>query len=232
MTAAKKTTGVLPVVTVARFEQALRLIDRVYEANVDSTLRRLQDYRDRHREVSQRPLTAEEAVRWAAVARDILQQQAEQEGAAGWEPSDLQQSGLFEYDQPQPPELLVAAGLATGTALLDACRQFVALIEMPADRFREAYDSDVVAEAVDQDAQALAHVDLKEAKQRTSAALAHFAAFQDGEPGEVMRSLIQTVTGALEQAVVRTIRETSSPQGSATASAESTGGPAVKSSTS
>lgn len=226
MTAAKKTTGVLPVVTVARFEQALRLIDRVYEANVDSTLRRLQDYRDRHREVSQRPLTAEEAVRWAAVARDILTEQGE-----AWEPSELQQSGLYEYDQPQAPELLVAAGLATGTALLDACREFVALVEMPADRFREAYDSDMVAEAVAKDAAALAHIELTEAKQRTSAALAHFAAFQDGEPGEVLRSLIQTVTGAFEQAVIRTMRETSQ-QGSATGSAASTGGEGVKSSTS
>lgn len=217
----------LPAVTVARFEQALLLVDRIYEANVDSTLRRLQDYRDRHREVTQRPLTAEEAVRWAAVARDILKDEA-----GGMSPADLQQSGLFEYDQPGPPELLVAAGLATGTALLDACRQFVALIEMDSDVFRAAYDEDRVPEQVDDAARELAHIDLQEAKARTTAALTHFAAFQDGEPGEVLRSLIQTVTGALEQAVIRTMSETTLPDGSATGSAESTGGAAVKSSTS
>jgi hypothetical protein len=213
----------LPAVTVARFEEALKLVDRIYEANVESSLTRLQDYRDRHRAATQRPLTAEEAVRWAAVARDILKEEP-------YTPADLQASGLYEYDQPGAKELLVAGGLATGTGLLDACRQFVALMELPATTFVEAYDTDMVQDAVEAAAAKFAHVELQEAKQRTSAALTHFAAFQDGAPGEVLRSLIETVTGALEQAAVRVSAEVSQ-QLSVTDSVGSTDGTVTMSST-
>lgn len=214
--AAEQAAPALPPLTVARFEEALRLVDRLYEANVDTALARLQDYQERHRSATGRPLTAEEAVRWAAVAHDILKHEHHT-------PAELQQSGLREYDPAGPWELLVAGGLATAPALLDAFLEFVALVEMDADKFRQAYDSDMVAEAVSRDAQQFAHLPITEAKERIRLALEHFTAFQDGEPGEALRSLIQTVTGALEQAVVRVSSETSQ-RSSSTGSAESTDG--------
>ena len=208
----------LPPITVGKFEAAAVLLERLYEAHQEGFIQRMQDYRDRHREVTRRPLSADEATRYATAMREVLGDQADSAEA-------LQQSDLYAYDEPQAMEVLAAAGLATAPALIDAARQFTALIEMPRDAFAKALDDDRLEEQIAQDAAALNDLTLTEARERAAAALGHFGEQTGAGSGEAVRSLIETVTGALEQAALRVTAETSQ-RTSSTDSLEPTAGPA------
>lgn len=225
MAAAQKTGGgvKLPPVTVGKFQAALLLLERLFESQQESFLTRMQDYRERHREATSRPLTASEAAQYATAMREVLGEQAPS-------PADLQNSDLYGYDQPGTQELLAAAGLATAPALVDSCRQLVALIEMPSARFRQAQDDDLLPEAIEEAAAQFDDLELAEARDRTMAAISHFsiAAGAGERPGEVIGSLIQTVMGALEQAASRATQSANS----SIVSPEATGGPVETSSAS
>lgn len=225
MATAQKAGGTkLPPVTVAKFEAALLLLERLFDAQQESFLGRMQEYRDRHREVSQRPLTAGEAADIAVAMKEVLGDQAQT-------PADLQASDLYAYDMPDSRELLAAAGLATAPALLGAVRQLVALIEMPSVEFKKAHADDLLPEALEEAAGKFDDLELVVARKRTTDAVAHFAtaAGSGDNPGEVLRALIQTVMGALEQAAERTMKDTASQLASSMLSVEPTDGPAVKS---
>lgn len=222
---------VLPPVTVARFEESLRLVERIYLSQQEGFLQQMQDFRAQHRDVTQRPLTAEEATRFAAAMSDVL--------ADGTDPAEyaaqLQNSDLYAYEQPGVRDVLIAAGMATAPALVQAAGKFVALMEMAPDRFVACFEDGTLPDAVDEDARALAHVPLAEARARTVAALEHWAAEAGVSSGEALRSLIEAVTGALEQAAARITATNgtglSELSRSSTGSPAPTGGPAEPSST-
>lgn len=193
----------LPVVTVGKFGAATRLIERLFAAQSDGFLTKMQEYQSRHREATGRPLTAEEAAKIATGMREVLGDQADS-------PADLQQSDLYAYDQPGSKELLAAAGLATAPALIDACSRLVALIEMPTATFRAAEDDHELDMALDEAAAKFEDLSLSVARERTVNALAHFGEAAGVGQGEALRSLIQMVLGAWEQAAVRVATEASS----------------------
>ena len=214
----------LPPVTVAKFEAALLLLERLFEAQQESFLQKMQEHRERHTEITQRPLTAGEAADIAVAMREVLGDQAQTA-------AELQSSDLYAYDMPDSRELLAAAGLATAPALLSAVRQLVALIEMPSATFKKAHADDLLPEALEDAASKFDDLELVEARKRTTDAVAHFAsaAGSGDNPGEVLRALIQTVMGALEQAAIRTTKDAASQLASSMLSVEPTDGPAVKS---
>jgi hypothetical protein len=135
----------LPPVTVARFEEAGRLLERLVEEKADVFLAAGQRYRDRHADTARRELTASEAAEIAAglaaamdTPPDIVELAAQ-----------VQASELRATPQPAAQELLLAAGLATAPALVEVTRRFVALIELGADEFEEACEADELEDALD-----------------------------------------------------------------------------------
>ena len=133
MSTAKKATGSegLPVVTVARFEAASRLIEQLVDENTDMFVGRMHAYRERSRAGSSRALSAIEAAQVAAgLASDL--EAAERVPLA----ESVQSGGLRSVDEPAAMEVLLAAGVSTAPAFLDAAKRVVALLELPEDGAR------------------------------------------------------------------------------------------------
>src|SRR4051794_39764994 len=86
----------LPPVTVARFEESLDLIERIAAEERSGFLREMQDYRDQHREVTRRPLTAGEATQFAAAMAEVYRDEETPDEVA----ARLQNSELYAYDDP------------------------------------------------------------------------------------------------------------------------------------
>lgn len=217
----------LPPVTVARFEESLLLVERIASQERAGFLGEMQAFRQQHRDVTRRPLTAEEATRFTAAMADAYRDEAPEDVA-----SRLQGSELYAYDDPAPRDVLVAAGLATAPAMVRSVRKFVALMELTAGEFEQAYEDDTLQETVDEAAKRLGSVELAEARARTVAAMEHWARQAGVDSGEAMRRLAETVMGALEQAAIRVTAQASPALSHlSTASPEPTAGPAETSST-
>jgi hypothetical protein len=227
MSTAKKTTGGdgLPVVTVARFEAASRLIEQLVEENTDTFVGKMHAYRERQRAGSSRPLTAAEA---AQVAAGLATELAAEERVKVAE--DVQASGLRAVDEPSSQEVLLAAGLSTAPAFLDAALRFVALIELPADEFETAYDAGELDAALAPRIKDLRQLPLEDARERASAALDHLGTKAGVASGEGVRLLIQAMWQALQQAANQMAPTISGPS-SLTDSHEPTDGPSETSST-
>jgi hypothetical protein len=217
----------LPPVTVARFEEAGRLLERLVEEKADVFLAAGQRYRDRHADTARRELTASEAAEIAAglaaamdTPPDIVELAAQ-----------VQASELRATPQPAAQELLLAAGLATAPALVEVTRRFVALIELGADEFEEACEADELEDALDAPARALRALPLDEARVRTSRALEHFAAATGHTPGEAWALLARTVGSAFTEAMRQLAPRLESASDSLTGSPPPTAGPAGPSST-
>lgn len=197
MSTAKKATGGdgLPVVTVARFEAASKLIEQLVDENTDLFVGRMHAYRERSRAGTSRALSATEAAQVAAgLATDL--EAAERVSVA----ESVQASGLRAVDEPGAMEVLLAAGVATAPAFLDAAKRVVALLELPEDAFREAYDAGTLDAATADAIADLAHLPLPDARERARAAFAHLAEQAGDASGEGVRLLIRTVWQALQQA--------------------------------
>jgi hypothetical protein len=189
---ARSSARPLPVITVARFETALLLIEQLVTEKQDLFLDAAQRFREKHRDISSRALNAVEA---AQVAAGLMRNDVE---AAVL----VQQSGLRAYDDPAASEVFVAAGLSTAPAFLDASSRLVALIEMPADAFEAAYEADAIGEAINNALVAWRNVPMPEARERATAALDHFAkAGGATSAGEAMRLVAKVVMQAHQQAV-------------------------------
>jgi hypothetical protein len=225
---AKRARVSLPTITVQRFEESLKLVERIAEEEQSGFLKRMQDFRAEYRQSSDRPLTAEEATRFAASMADAYSDEAPEDVAAR-----LQRSELYAYEDPEPREVLVSAGLSTAPAFVRAVRQFVALIEMPAATFTEAFEHDTLEGAIEEGRRALGNIAMSEARTRTRAAFEHWGTEVGVASGEAIRRLVQTVMGALEQAASRVTAANLSPGLShlSTNSPEPTAGPAETSST-
>jgi hypothetical protein len=197
---ARQTPGsaVLPRVTTARFAEAALLVERIAETNQDVFLAAAQRFRIRHRDATSRRLNVEEA------AQVVAAMGTDQDPVAMAE--QVQASDLRAYDEPQPQEILVAAGLATAPAFLDAVQQLVGLIELPDPTFREARE--VGPEALDEAIQVhirseFDDLDMADARPRAQRALEHFAqAATQGSLGEAWGLLTKVVGQAYSQAML------------------------------
>lgn len=185
----------LPVVTVARFEEVSKLIEELVIEKADVFVSAQQTYRDRHREGSSRPLRPEEAAQIAAGLADQFADTPPADAAA-----QVQQSDLRAYDEPQPAEVLLAAGLATAPAFLHVARSITALIEMDGEVFEEACESEQLREVLEDHADELKRASMEDARARATAALEHFAGASGVEPGKAVRLLTDTVWQAFQLA--------------------------------
>jgi hypothetical protein len=210
----------LPPVSVARFEEAQHLLERIVAENTDTFIAAGQAYRAQHREGTGRPLNAQEIAVIAAGLGVSLKDANEQ----------VTEAGLTHHDQPEPQELLLAAGVATARKFTEAVRQFVALMELPDDIFEEACESGTLDEVVLDAAAELRKADLKEdARPRATRAMEHLADAAGVAPGKAKALLTGPVMQALWQAMTHLTSETASA--SSISSAASTAGTDGRSST-
>jgi hypothetical protein len=187
----------LPPVTVARFEEALALVEQLVDEQTDVFIAKAQDYRERHRNGTERALSAAEAVQIAAGLASAVAAPPVDVAVA------LQQSDLRAYDEPEPVELLMRAGVATAPAFMGAVQRFVALIEMPADTFRAAREAQTLEQALTDAATAMAYEDLDGtdgARARAARALEHFTAAAGASPGKAWSLLPRALWQAVQQA--------------------------------
>ena len=216
----------LPVVTVARFEAASKLIEQLVEENTDLFVGKMHAYRERSRAGTSRALTAAEAAQVAAgLATDLAAEERVQIAA------DVQASTLRAVDEPSVQEVLLAAGLSTAPAFLAAALRFVALIELDADAFEQAYDDGTLDEVLAPQIRALRELPLEDARERATAALDHLGSKAGVASGEGVRLLITAMWQALQQAANQMAPSLSSGLSSLTDSHEPTDGPSETSST-
>lgn len=196
----------LPPVTVARLKEAMAFIERLAEENTDVFVASANRYRERHRNGTSRALTAVEAAQVAAGLAAGVNAATADDAVA------VQESGLRAYDEPDPREVLLAAGIATAPAFLDIATRFTALVEMPADTFAAAREDETLDDAIAAAAAILDDLEVTEARARATAALEHFAAAAGAQQGKALGLLTQTVWTALQNAlrVVMDERSTSS----------------------
>lgn len=224
--AARTRAAGLPPITVGKFGEAMRLLERVVAEKRDVFLDAAAAYRDSHMDRMQRPLTAGEAAQIAA-ALAIDDDDPDRVRLA----EQLQASGqLKAWDAPDAREVLLAAGASTAPEFLDAAKLFVALVEMAPDVFEDAREHDMLPDALEQAAKEMDGLPLAEARERATAAFGHFAAATGGgdDPGEairlVARSVMQAFTAALS-AYGETITQSSSSLTGSLEPTDGTGGP-------
>lgn len=201
----------MPEVTVGKFEEASRLLDRIAEEKQGLFIAKAAGYRERHRQATDRPLRPEEAAQVAAALAESINVNIEDAGPAV---RSIQRSDLRAYDEPEPREVLLAAGVATGPALIEAVKQFVSLIELSDSEFEEACETGTLDETLDQAAGALRGASLKDARERARRALDHFADAAGVGLGEAWSLLVSTIGQALLQAVPNQDQSSSSLTGS------------------
>jgi hypothetical protein len=224
---ARRPSVALPPITVARFDEATRLVERLIEEKQDVFAAAGQRFAETHREATSRRLTALEAAQLAAITLNDGQ-----DATAAAEA--YQASELRAYDAPQPHEVLAAAGVATAPAFIDVAKRFTALIELPADVFRDAREDGRLDEAIDAYVlEVLDELDMDDARPRARAALEHYSKAAGAQSaGEAWGLLTRAVGQAFNQAMT-TIGPTLQGSGSSslTGSPPSTDGPDETSST-
>jgi hypothetical protein len=231
-TQAPKTTGAggarkrppaksLPPVTVQRLEESLKLVERTYEAQHEGSLGKMQDYLERNREATRRPMTADEAFRQVAVWQQSVQQDVPDPARLA---AEVQQSGVYVAKEPESRELLYVGLAAAAPALLDAVREFTVLIEMPTDVFEEACETDTLQARLEDAADEMRQVHLPKARERMLAAFQHWGEEAGFGSGEALRRLWEALNVGLQQAAVMVTHEVSQSK-SFTDSLVPTGGP-------
>lgn len=218
----------LPVITVARMQEATELVDRLVSEKTDIFLRHASDYRAKHRAHNERALSPFEAGQLvgamaAAVGEGLPENPAE--AIRG-----IQESSLRAQDDPDFRELMLSAGLATAPALIDACLRLVALVEMDGERFEQSCEDGRIDESITEDLRELKKLPLVEARMRATAALAHVQEATGATKGEAWGLLVRLIVQAFSQAMQMT-RPAPSPSESPTSSLVDTTGPDETSST-
>lgn len=213
---------VLPPVTVARFEEAMSLVEALVDEQTDTFVRKGQEYRELHREGTSRPTTAREAAQIASAMANLGDLPAVQVAVA------VQQSDLRGYDEPEPVEILLRAGIATAPAAMESVKRFVALVEMPAEKFQQAREAGELSEALDEAAKAMAYLPLDGMRDRAQLALEHFAVAAGAE-GKTWSLFTRALWQAVQQA--SSSLGLTRAQSSLTGSPPSTDGVAATSST-
>lgn len=203
MAAAQKTGGgvKLPPVVLGKFEHLFALTEEIVEANRSAFMDKMRTFTDDKRDATKRPLTPDEAVKAAAIYRDVVKEDV-------LDPAKLQ-AELYDWDRPTPKELLSAGGLSSGPVLVDALKQFTIVVEAGTDEFLAALDDDKVDDLIAERVAGLRSVSVSEIRERTTAALDHFAKEAGfGSAGEAVRPFIQSVMRALTEAATTVIQET------------------------
>lgn len=202
----------LPTVGIARFREAMQLIEDLVVENTDVFLASAARYRAAHAthaEQAARRLThVEAAAAAAAFAREVGDFDAA--GMAGLA-ADIQRSDIRAIDPPEQQELLLAAGLGTASGFIDAALAFVALVEMPKARFDEHSEAGVLRHAIDEDIATLKRRDVPVAEMRERAlrAFEHFASAGGEDPGKAWSLITGMVRQALTTAMLA--QESSGP---------------------
>lgn len=226
-TAASGNTRALPPLTVARFEQCTLLMERLVDENTDVFVGRMQAYRERQRAATNRRLTPDEAASVAAGLAASLTDDADLVGVA----EDVQSGELRAVDEPSSHEVLLAAGVATAPAFLNAALRLVALIELPADIFEAAYEDETLDTAIELHVKDLRALDLDEARARAVSALDYLSQKAGAGSGEGLRLLARVVWQALNQAAEQMTPQIRSGLSSLTDSQPPTDGTPERSST-
>ena len=219
----------LPPVTVARFQEATRLIEVLVDENTDLFIDRMSAYRERARTGSARRLTPAEAAQVAAAIGGAMDQDA---GQVAQLAGKIQKGALRTVDEPNPQEVLLAGGLATAPAFIAAALQVVALLELPADVFEAAYEAGTLRDAVETNAKVLSQLPLADARARAARAMQNLAEGAGTSEGEAWSLLTSTVRQAFDNAVMAMAdRMQTHPLESLTDSHATTDGRAATSST-
>ena len=184
-------------ITVARFESAMLLLEELVAENTDLFIGKIHEYREKHRAGTDRALSPEEAAQVAAALSVAMADERDPVQVA----ADVQASDLRAYDQPGQTEILVAAGVSTAPAFIKAALRLVALLELPEDEFEAAYDAETLPAAIDGGVKELRRLDLAEARTRAKTALELLAEKSGADGPEGLRSLVQVIWRALNQAV-------------------------------
>jgi len=213
----------LPPVTPARFAEVMLLVEQLAEENTDQFVAIGQAHRARHREGTSRSLDAQEACQIAAAMAD----------GAGLPPVTLavavQESDLRAYDEPEPNEILLRAGIATAPAAMGSVMRFVALMEMPAADFMTAREDETLSDALAATVKVLEHEGITDVRKRAQHAAEHLSEQVAGVPGKAMALLIRAQWQAMKQGMEALGYQKSSS--SLTGSPPSTDGLAATSST-
>lgn len=189
--------GKLPPVTVARFEQVTTLIERLAQEKTSIFFDAMNSHLERHRAATQRPLTPQEAVGLATTVSGQLGRDDLIDLTAEIQASEIRETG----DTPNGNEILLAAGLRTAPAFVDAALRVCALIELPVVEFDAALDADDLDTAISKHAATLRKLQMADARERASAALTHFTTQVGGAtPGEAWSLLTSTVWQAVKTA--------------------------------
>lgn len=186
----------LPPVSVARLEAATAQIDKLSVGKIAAFAERAGAYVSAHREHSERDLDPMEAGQIAAAFGAALGRGDVTELLA-----EVQASGLRTRSDPPRGEVLLAAGLATAPAFVEACLQFVALIELDEDAFETAFEMDNIEMALVEPIRVLRRLPLREANVRARAAFTHLAAEAGMPPGEAPGLILRALGTALQQGI-------------------------------
>lgn len=198
--APKVTLPGLPALCVAHFEEAMRLVEELVEEQTSVFIDRGQGYREQHRKGTERALSAAEAAQIAAAMAS----------GEGLPPVALavavQESELRGYDEPEPMEILLAAGVATAPAAMSAVKRFVALIEMSVADLEAACESDRLDDELDAAVKAMTYAPLDGptgARERARRAYEHFAKAAGSSQGKALSLLPRALWQAMTQATAR-----------------------------
>jgi hypothetical protein len=186
----------LPPVTVARFDVAIELVEALVDEQTDTFIAKGQEYRDRHREGTTRKLTAQESAQVASAMASLGDLNPVSVAVA------VQESDLRGYDEPEPVEILLRAGVATAPAALASVLRFVALVEMPADVFMAAREADGLDGALDEAVKPMAYAELDGTggmRARAVAAFEHFGRAAGAE-GKALSLFPRALWQAVQQA--------------------------------
>lgn len=185
----------LAPLSVAHFEQALQLIEALVDEETDVFVAAGHRYRERHRQGTERRLTAQEAAQIAGAMAD----------AAGLPPITVavavQESDLRGYDEPDAKEVLMASGAATAPAFMRTVKRFVALVEMPVSELEEASEAGRLDDAIDKAVKGMTYMPLTEARERAQRAFDHFATEAASSSGKVLALLARGWWTAAQQAM-------------------------------
>lgn len=187
----------LPPVTVARLEQASLLLERLVQEKQTLFVEAGQRFRETHRENTSRPLTPAEAAQIAAgLAAELGGQLGENPGAVV---QKIQESGLRAYDDPEPAEVLLAAGIGTAPAFMDIALRLTALVELAPDVFEDACENGTLDEALRVGADDIRACELSEARGRAEAAAEHVSEAAGVSSGEARGLLTRSIGQALKK---------------------------------
>lgn len=185
----------LPPITVQKLEETGRLIERLITTNRELFIQLGNDYKEVHRLGTDRPLSALESAQLAAALKDADERPVVEIA------QDLQTSSLRAYDEPQSQEMLVQIGVSAAPQFVTIVRELVALVEMPADTFKEACEHDFLEQTIEEEAKKLRDLQIGELRARAIKALEHYAESAGFQPGEAFRLPLRVLWQALQMAL-------------------------------